>query len=182
VVHQVRTDLRRQPAAAAPPPARPKWHLDEVFIRIGKKTFYLWRALDADGMVLDILVQERRNQEAAETFLRRVVEREPGEPRVVVDGQAGQLRPAIRKVLPRAEHRAHKGLNNLAENSHQPTRQRERRMHRFKSSEQAQRFLEPFGPIYDHFTPKRHVLGAAAFRQEMAGRQAIWREITGVVA
>ena len=154
------------------PPARPKWHLDEVFIKIAKKTYYLWRAVDADGMVLDILVQERRNQEAAETFLRRVV----------VTDKLASYAPAIRKVLPRAEHRAHKGLNNRAENSHQPTRQRERRMRRFKSPEQAQRFLEPFGPIYDHFAPKRHRLSAAVIRQELAERQGIWREITGVAA
>jgi putative transposase len=164
------------------PPARPKWHLDEVFIKIAKKTYYLWRAVAEDGMVLDILVQERRNQEAAETFLRRVVEREPGEPRVVVTDKLASYAPVIRKVLPQAEHRAHKGLNNRAENSHQPTRQRERRMRHFKSPEQAQRFLEPFGPIYDHFAPKRHLLGAAVVRQELAERQGIWREITGVAA
>jgi putative transposase len=163
-------------------PARPQWHLDEVFVRIGKKTYYLWRAADADGMVLDILVQERRNQEAAETFLRRVVESEPSEPRVVVTDKLASYSPAIKKVLLHCEHRQHKGLNNRAENSHQPTRQRERRMRRFKSPQQAHRFLAPFGPIYDHFAPKRHVLGAAAFRQAMAGRQAIWREITGAAA
>jgi putative transposase len=164
------------------PAARPKWHLDEVFIRIGKQTFYLWRAVDEDGMVLDILVQERRNQEAAERFLRRVVEGQPDEPRVVVTDKLASYRPAIKQVLPRSEHRQHKGLNNRAENSHQPTRQRERRMRHFKSPGQAQRFLESFGPIYEHFAPKRHLLGAAAFRQELAARQGTWRELTGLAA
>jgi putative transposase len=95
------------------PPARPKWHLDEVFIRIGKKTYYLWRAVDQDGVVLDILVQERRNQEAAETFLRRVVQGEPAEPRVVVTDKLASYGPALKQVLPRSEHRRHKGLNNV---------------------------------------------------------------------
>ena len=162
------------------PTARPKWHLDEVFIKIAKKTYYLWRAVDADGMVLDILVQERRNQEAVETFLRRVVAGEPGTPRVVVTDKLASYAPAIRKVLPQTEHRQHKGLNNRAENSHQPTRQRERRMRRFKSPEQAQRFLEPFGPIYDHCCPRRHLLGAAAYRQALASRRVMWCEIAGL--
>jgi putative transposase len=88
----------------------------------------------------------------------------------------------MKKVLPQTEHRQHKGLNNRAENSHQPTRQRERRMRRFKSPEQAQRFLEPFGPIYDHCCPQRHLLGAAAYRQELASRRVIWGEIAGLAA
>jgi putative transposase len=164
------------------PAARPKWHLDEVFIRIRKQTYYLWRAVDQDGLVLDILVQERRNQEAAERFLRRVVAGEPGEPRVVVTDKLASYHPAIKKVLPHTEHRQHKGLNNRAENSHLPTRQRERRMRRFKSPGQAQRFLEPFGPISDHFCPRRHLLGAAAYRRVLAQRFLTWRAITSNAA
>ena len=164
------------------PAARPKWHLDEVFIRIQKKTYYLWRAVDQDGMVLDILVQERRNQEAAERFLRHVVAGEPSEPRVVVTDKLASYAPAIRKVLPQAEHRQHTGRNNRAENSHQPTRQRERRLRRFKSPAQAQRCLEPCGPIRDHVGPRRHLLGAAAYRQELAARFATWRKVAGCAA
>src|SRR5262249_9205047 len=85
------------------PPARPRWHLDEVFIRIRQKTYYLWRAVDEEGIVLDILVQERRNQEAAEAFLHRVVEGQPGEPRVVITDKLASYTPAIKKVLPRAK-------------------------------------------------------------------------------
>jgi len=124
-----------------------------MHIKMNGKTYYLWRAVDADGMVLDILLQERRNQEAAETFLRRVMESYPDEPRVTVTDKLASYGPAIKKVLPRTEHRKHKGLNNRAENSHQITRHRERAMRRFKSPEQAQRFLEPFGPIRDHVCP-----------------------------
>jgi len=101
------------------------------------KTYYLWRAVDTDGMVLDILVQERRNQEAAEALLRRFVEGYPEEPRVAVTDKLASDAPALTKVFPHTEHRAHKGLHNRAENSHQPTRQRERAMRRFTSPEQA---------------------------------------------
>jgi putative transposase len=131
-------------------------------------------------MVLDILVQERRNQEAAERFLRRVVDEYPDDPRVVVTDKLRSYRPAIKKVLPRTEHRSHKGLNNRAENSHQPTRQRERAIRRFRSPEQAQRFLEPFGPIREHFSPGRHRLAATQYRQVLTERFTMWREVTGV--
>ncbi len=131
---------------------------------------------------IDILGQERRNQEAAETFLRRVVEGYAEEPRVVVTDKLASYTPAIKTVLPRTEYRKHKGLNNRAENSHQPTRQRERAMRRFKSPEQAQHFLEPSGPIREHFCPGRHRLSARAHRAILADRLATWREVTGVAA
>jgi putative transposase len=164
------------------PQPKDKWHLDAMYIKMNGTTYYLWRAVDADGMVLDILVQERRNQEATETFLRRVVEGCPDEPRVAVTDKLGSYGPAIKKVLPRTEHRQHKGLNNRAENSHQPTRQRERAMRRFKSPVQAQLFLEPFGPIREHFCPGRHRLSAGCYREILTTRFAAWHHITGVAA
>jgi putative transposase len=164
------------------PQPQDKWHLDEMHIKMQGKTYYLWRAVDADGMVLDILVQERRNQEAAETFLRRVVEAYPGEPRVAVTDKLASYGPALKRILPRTEHRKHKGLNNRAENSHQPPRQRERAMRRFKSPAQAQRFLEPFGPIREHFCPGRHRMAATDYRVLLTTRFAAWREITGSAA
>jgi putative transposase len=88
--------------------------------------------------------------------------------------------PAIRRVLPTAEHRRHKGLNTRAENSHQPTRQRERAMRRFKSPEQAQRFLGPFGVVGDHFRVGRYRTPAIARRQLLAERRCTWREVVGL--
>ncbi len=82
--------------------------------------------------------------------------------------------------MPGVEHRQHKGLNNRAENSHQPTRQRERIMRRFKSSGHAQRFLAAFGPIYQHARPLRRGLTAEAYRQTRQQRFAIWNEVTGL--
>ena len=171
------TELRRRR-----PQPNEKWHLDEVFLKMNGKTYYLWRAVDAEGLVLDILVQERRNQEAAERFLRRVVAGYPNEPRVVITDKLASYMSALKRVLPRTEHRKHKGLNNRAENSHQPTRQRERAMHRFKSLAQAQRFLEPFGPIREHFCPGRHRLSARSYRAILTARFSAWREATGRAA
>src|SRR3981081_3328110 len=88
--------------------------------------------------------------------------------------------PSLRRALPNSEHRRHKGLNNRAENSHLPTRQRERRMQRFKSAEQAQRFLEPFSSVCNHFRPRRHRLTADVYRQFMREERQVWREVTAV--
>jgi putative transposase len=101
--------------------------LDEVALKIRAKRHWLWRAVDQHGVILDILVQERRDQAAAERFLRRVLDGEGGaEPRVVITDKLASYPPAIRRVLPTTEHRRHKRLNNRAENSHLPTRKRER--------------------------------------------------------
>ncbi|GAB2463886.1 hypothetical protein GCM10027162_68190 [Streptomyces incanus] len=107
--------------------ARPgdKWHLDEVFLKINGEQKYLWRAVDADGTVLDILVQSRRDTAAARRFFRRLLKRTGAGPRVVVTDKLRSYGAAHREVMPSVEHRSHQGLNNRAENSHQPTRQRE---------------------------------------------------------
>jgi putative transposase len=98
---------------------------------------------------------------------------------VIITDKLGSYGAAKREVLPSVEHRQHRYLNNRAENSYQPTRQRERRMGRFKSPGQAQRFLAAYGPIVQHFRPRRHWFSAPAYRQEMAQRFQIWQEITG---
>ncbi len=88
--------------------------------------------------------------------------------------------PALRSVLPGVEHRRHKGLNNRAENSHRPTRRRERVLQRFKSPDHAQRFLSPFGPISDHFRPRRHLLPAPQYHRLLQTRFAEWRQVAGL--
>jgi len=159
-----------------------KWHLDEVFVSINGKQQYLWRAVDQDGTVLEILVQSRRNEASARKFFRRLLKDLAYVPRVVITDKLGSYAAAMRAVLPSVEHRRHKGLNNRAENSHQPTRERERRMRRFKSPGQAQRFLAAYGPIAGHFRPRRHRLTATAYRQTRDECFATWRAVTGVSA
>ena len=159
-----------------------KWHLDEVFIPINGEMHYFWRAVDQDGTVLDILAQSRRNKVAAKKFFRKLLKGLQYVPRVLITDKLASYGAAKRAVLPSVEHRRHKGLNNRAENSHQPTRERERRMRRFKSPGHAQRFLAAYGPIASHFRPRRHRLSAAVYRQTRAERFATWRGITGTPA
>jgi putative transposase len=159
-----------------------KWHLDEVFIKINGEQKYLWRAVDLDGMVLDILVQNRRDTAAARRFFRRLLKNTGAVPRVVVTDKLRSYGAAHREVMPSVEHRSHKGLNNRAENSHQPTRQRERAMKGFPSVGAAQRFLSAFSGISPHFRPRRHLMTASGYRAEMTTRFAIWEQIAGVAS
>jgi putative transposase len=156
------------------------WHLDEVFLSINGDRHYLWRAVDQDGNVLDILVQRRRNKTAAKKFSRKLLKGCQYVPRVLITDKLQSYGAAKRDLLPSVEHRQHRYLNNRAENSHQPTRQRERRMPGFKSPGHAQRFLAAYGPIAQHFRPRRHRLSAPAYRREMQNRVQTWQEITSL--
>ena len=162
--------------------ARPgdKWHLDEVFIKINGKTHYLWRAVDQEGTVLDILVTSRRDAKAATRFFRKLLTGLEYVPRVLITDKLGSYGVAHRRLTPGVEHRRSKYLNNRAENSHQPTRQRERAMKRFTSAGHAQRFLSAFSGISPHFRPRRHLLHAQEYRSEMANRFSTWNEVTGL--
>lgn len=130
--------------------------------------------------MLDILVQSRRNKAAAKKFFRKLLKGCTYVPRVIITDKLASYEAAKGEVLPSVEHRKHKRLNNRAENSHQPTRQRERTMRRFKSAGHAQRFLSAFGPIRDHCCPQRHRLRAEEYRRERAHRFQVWHEVTGV--
>ncbi|MFI8817596.1 MULTISPECIES: IS6 family transposase [unclassified Streptomyces] len=157
-----------------------KWHLDEVFVKIYGEQKYLWRAVDADGNVLDVLVQSRRDKAAARRFFRKLLKRNCPVPRVIVTDKLRSYDAAHREVMPSVEHSAHKGLNNRAENSHQPTRQRERAMKGFRSAGGAQQFLSAFSGISPHFRPRRHLMTAPEYRTEMTTRFTIWDHVTGV--
>ena len=159
-----------------------QWHLDEVSIGINGVQHYLWRAVDQDGNVLDILVQARRDEAAARKFLRKLLKGLTYVPRVVITDKLASYGATMRGVLPSVEHRRHKGRNNRAENAHQPTRERERRMRRFKDPGHAQRFLAAYGPIASHCRPRRHCLTAAAYRQTRDERFATWRAVIGTPA
>ncbi len=155
-----------------------KWYMDEVFIRIQGVQHYLWRAVDQDGVVLDILVQARRDATAAKRFFRRLLKGLQYVPRVIVTDKLRSYGVAQRQLLPGVEHRQSRYLNNRAENSHRPTRRRERQMQRFKSSRQAQDFLSAHAFIYDHFHPRRHRLTASAYRAVRSDEFKIWHQET----
>ena len=123
------------------------WYLDEVFVNIRGQRQYLWRAVDQDGDVIDILVQSRRDRRAAERFFRRLLKGQGYEPRRLVTDKLRSYSAAHRAIMPSVVHDTSRYANNRAELSHQPTRQRERQMRRFKSAGQAQRFLSAHGVI-----------------------------------
>src|SRR3978361_1116399 len=141
-----------------------KWHLDEVVIKIAGVKHWLWRAVDQDGFVLDVLVQRRRDKQAAKRLLRKLLKRQMRPPRVMVTDKLASYSAAKDEVMPSVEHRRHKGLNNRAENSHQPTRRRERQMKRFKSPGQAQRFLSAHDGLNNLFPLCRDHVTATAYR------------------
>ena len=119
-----------------------KWHLDEVFLTINGRRHYLWRAVDQDGNVLDILVQPRRDAKAAKRFFRKLLTKQCRVPRVLITDKLRSYQVAHRAVMPSVEHRQSRYLNNRAENSHQPTRQRERAMKRFRTPAQLLALLD----------------------------------------
>src|SRR6201994_2319136 len=131
-----------------------KWFLDEVFLKINGVQHYLWRAVDQEGAVIDILVQPKRDRFAAARFFRKLLQSSRRRPRVIITDELRSYGAAKKVVLPRVAHRQSRYLNNRAENSHQPTWQRERRMKRFKSPKHAQRFLEVHGIVAAHFRRK----------------------------
>jgi putative transposase len=153
-----------------------RWHLDEVFLKINGRLHYLWRAVDQDGDVLDILVQSRRDKKAAKRFFRKLLKRLRYVPRVIITDKLKSYAAAKAESLPGVEHCQQKYQNNRAENSHQPTRLREHVMRRFKSPGYAQRFLSVFGIISSHFRVGRHLYRASGYKQVMKSRFALWDE------
>jgi len=161
------------------PCAGDKWHLDEVAIKIAGVQHWLWRAVDQNGMVLDVLVQSRRDKRAAKRLLRKLLKRQCRAPRVMVTDKLPSYGAAKKDLLPGVEHRQHKGLNNRAENSHQPTRRRERQMKRFKSARHVQRFVSIHDPIANLFHFPRNQLTAADYRAARSQAFVTWAEIAG---
>jgi putative transposase len=159
-------------------------HLDEVFLKIKGRLRYLWRAVDQDGDVLDILVQSRRDKKAAKKFFRKLLKGLRYVPRVIITDKLKSYGTAKAEVMPSVEHLQQKYQNNRAENSHRPTRLRERLMRRFKSAGHAQRSLSVFGIVTSHFRVGRHLYRASGYREVMKARFLLWQEVicVGVAA
>ncbi len=155
------------------PTASDKWHLDEVVVPINGEKFWFWRAVDANGDALDILVQKQRNAKAAKRFLKRLIGRFVT-PRVVVTDKLRSYTRPIGHLAPDADHRAHKGLNNRIEGSHRSTRKREKIMGRLKSPGQAQRFLAARDQVDTLFRPRRYRLSALSWRHARSDAFDLW--------
>ena len=154
------------------------WHLDELFVRVQGRQHYLWRAVDEDGDVLDILVQPRRNRRAAERFLRKLLKRQGCEPRRLITDKLRSYSAAHRTVMPAVVHSPRQDENNRAEVSHQPTRQRERQMRGFKSAAHLQQFASVHGVVQNLFRVGRHLLRAVHHRLLRTRSFQVWDEVT----
>mgnify|MGYP001080539247 CR=1 FL=1 len=170
-------------AKAVRRPVGRTWHLDEMQISLRGQPYFLWRAVDEHGTELDVLLQKRRDSAAAQRFFERLLAGHPVPRKIVTDKLFSYaLAKARTPALAGVKHvfvKAAARVNNRAENSHQPTRERERRMRGFRNPGRTQRFLSCFSPIRQHFALKRHLLRASLYRKQLAARFASWRQFTG---
>jgi putative transposase len=164
------------------PSRRDIWHLDEVVITIAGQKHWLWRAVDQDGYVLDEIVQTRRDTKAAKRLLKRLLKKQGCPPRRMITDKLGSYAAARRQIMPRIEHRSHKGLNNRAENSHLPLRKRERMMQGFRSAGGLQRFTSVFSAVRNLFVPPRPTWSALATHLHRLQAMAAWKAAAGVLA
>ena len=153
------------------------WHLDEMTVKINGEPFILWRAMDSEGIELDVFLQKRRNKKAAIRFLCRLLRSYPS-PRVIVTDKLKSYNKPINYMCAKAEHRSHKRLNNRAENAHQPTRRKEKCSIKFKSAQGVQRLLSLMGKVRNIFAVDvgRYTKKASDQRLAFAAAQAIWLE------
>jgi putative transposase len=155
-----------------------RWHLDEMVVRIAGKRMYLWRAVDHEGEVLDMLVQRRRDARAALRLMRKLLKKQGFAPKLLVTDKLrsyGSAFPRLRLICPHAQ-----GLrtNNRAENSHQVVRRRERKMQRFKSARSAQRFLSMHSAVHNNFNLQRHLVSRSTLRVFRAEATNQWQKAT----
>ena len=153
------------------------WHLDEVYLKIDGRLVYLWRAVDAEGEVLDVLVQTRRNKRAASKLMRKLLKKYGFVPDKLVTDDLRSYGAAASDLGIAKRHERGRWRNNRAENSHQPTRRREHKMQGFKSVGSAQRFLSVHAAAYNTFNVQRHLTSARTHRAFRASAMLTWREV-----
>src|ERR671926_1697236 len=157
-----------------PTPSR-QWHLDEMVVRIAGEAVYLWRAVDHEGEVLDLLVQRRRNKKAALKLMRKLLKQQGFAPTVVVTDKLRSYSAAFAEIGLSAHHEQGLRMNNRAEVSHQPVRRRERKMQRFKSPGSAQHFLSCHAAVHNTFNLQRHLISRQTLRRFRAAALEQWR-------
>jgi transposase-like protein len=152
-----------------------RWHLDEMVVRIAGKHMYLWRAVDHEGEVLDMLVQRRRDKRAALRLMRKLLRKQGFAPKLLTTDKLGSYGAAFRHLGLTCHHEQGLRKNNRAENSHQAVRRRERKMQRFKSAGSAQRFLSIHAAVHNNFNLQRHLISRSTLRIFRAEAAAQWR-------
>jgi putative transposase len=162
-------ELRRR----RPPPSN-RWHLDEMVVRIGGQRMHLWRAVDHEGGVLDMLVQRRRDSQAALRLVRKLLKKQGFAPKLLVTDKLRSYASAFRQLGLSCPHEQGLRRNNRAENSHQAVRRRERKLQRFKSARSAQRFLAMQAAVHNTFNRQRHLISPSTLRIFRAEAAAQW--------
>jgi transposase-like protein len=157
-----------------------RWHLDEMVVRIAGKRMYLWRAVDHEGEVLDMLVQRRRDTQAALRLMRKLLKKQGFAPKLLVTDKLGSYGSAFRQLRLTCPHDRGLRKNNRAENSHQVVRRRERKMQQFKSSRSAQRFLNIHSAVHNTFNHQRHLISRSTLRIFRAEAAARWQNAVAV--
>jgi putative transposase len=153
-----------------------RWHLDEVFVRINGETYYLWRAVDHEGEVLEAFVTKKRDRKAALCFLRKAIKRY-GRPEAIVTDKLRSYRAAMKVIGNEARQETGRWLNNRAENSHQPFRRREYAMAKFRSAKSLQKFAAIHASIHNHFNQERHLYNRQEFKINRTAALAEWRRL-----
>ena len=161
---------RRRPQPSA------RWHLDEMVVRIAGQRMYLWRAVDDEGEVLDLLVQRRRNSRAALRFMRKLLKKQGFAPKLLVTDKLRSYASAFRRLKLTCPHEQGLRKNNRAESSHQVVRRRERKLQQFKSSRSAQRFLSMHAAVHNTFNFQRHLVSRSTLRVFRAEAAAQWSD------
>jgi putative transposase len=164
------------------PKAYTRWHLDEIVVSIAERQMYIWRAVDSEGEVLEILVQPHRDKAAAVRLLRKLLCRQGFVPTVIVTDKLRSYGAALREIGFSGLHEQGLRANNRAENSHQPLRRRERKMQGFKSAHSAQRFVSVHAAVYNTFNVQRHLISRPTHRQFRSAAHKSWGDATAAVA
>ncbi len=170
-------EIRKKRSASIRAHIQWRWHLDEVFVRINGATYYLWRAVDHEGEVLEAFVTSTRDRKAALGFLRKAMKRY-GRPEVIVTDCLRSYRAAMREIGNEARQETGRWLNNRAENSHQPFRRRERAMAKFRSPATLQKFAAVHASVHNHFNQERHLYSRKNFKLNRSAALAEWRELS----
>ena len=165
----IASDLRKRR-----PRPHSTWHLDEVYLKIDGRMVYLWRAVDAEGEILDVLVQAKRDKHAALKLMRNLLKKYGFVPNLLITDDLRSYEAAARDLGIERRHERGRWRNNRAENSHQPTRRRERKMQGFKSRSSAQRFLSTHAAVYNTFNVQRHLTSARTHRAYRAAAMDTW--------
>ena len=152
-----------------------RWHLDEMVVRIAGKQMYLWRAVDHEGEILDVLVQRRRDKRAALRLMRKLLRKQGFAPKLLVTDKLGSYGSAFRHLRLTCLHEQGLRANNRAENSHQAVRRRERKIQRFKTAGSAQRFLSMHAAVHNTFNLQRHLISRSTLRIFRAEATVEWQ-------